>query len=296
MSLKDITLAILIAAFWGSDFVVVKLGLDNLPPLFFASLRYFFAAIPFVFFLKRPQVSLKVYFLIGFVLIVHTSMVFLGLRRGISPGLASILLETQVFFTMLLAFLIFRIKTNFVSVIGALIAFLGVIFIAEDIGKSETLISALSMILVGALFWGISNLQISKLPPGGAFSLVVWASLIPPIPLLALSYFFEGGVEMVSTSSFLSAKSLGSIFYVSVICGVGCYGGWCYLLKKYPPNHVAPFSFLMPLFGVIMARIVFGEVLRNEAILGCGLIVVGLSMVQLVKSLNRNRSMEPLCE
>src|SRR5438445_99407 len=96
MKFHHILFAVLVMAIWGGNFVVIKIGMDEVPPLFFGALRFLSASLPLLFFIKKPPVSWLIIISIGMALgVAKMAFMFVGINVGVSPGLASLILQTQ---------------------------------------------------------------------------------------------------------------------------------------------------------------------------------------------------------
>jgi O-acetylserine/cysteine efflux transporter len=276
MKLEHFGLALLVVAVWGINFVVIKVGLHQVPPFLMVGLRFTLAAIPAVFFVRRPNVPWR--YLIGFGLalgVVHFGLLFFGLKNGVSAGMGSLLLQLQAFFTAGLGFIIFREHLKINQVAGMLLALAGIVVIAtvrdESINPVGLGITALS-----AAFWGVANI-ISKLAGKiDMLGFVVWSSLVPPIPLFALSWLLEDHVQIQSVFSSPSFTSIWSLAYITYFSTLFGFSVWTWLLSRYPTNRVAPLTLLVPIFGMASSSIFLGESFNTPKLIGALLVACGL--------------------
>lgn len=279
MRLQHILLAILVAAIWGFNFVVVKIGLKELPPFLYGAGRFAVAALP-VLFLKKPQVSWKIISGIGFTLgVLKFTLMFGGIYMGMSAGLASLVLQSQVFFTLALAIIFFKTKLRSSQIIGMMIAFLGIIMIASQTYTESSFIGFL-MLIGSAMAWAISNMLYQKAGKVDMFSLTVWTSLIPPIPMFIAAYFFEGAATVEHILFDMSTTTLLCLLFTG--CASTLVGAtlWGVLLRTYDVTKVAPFSLLIPVFGISGSWFFLGETLSGATILACCLVFAGLIINQ----------------
>ena len=192
MPIRHVALALLVVAIWGFNFVVIKLSVAALPPLLAAALRFLFAAVPLVFFIKPPKVAWPLVVAYGFAFGVGLyGFLNLSLAWGMSAGLSSLALQTQAFFTMALAFFLLGERPRRVQIIGAAIAFAGIAVIAAE-RLADAALLPLGMTLLAALCWGGANVLIKKAGRVDPLALTVWGALVVPLPLLALSLLIEG--------------------------------------------------------------------------------------------------------
>ncbi|MBD9372277.1 EamA family transporter [Rhizobium sp. ARZ01] len=281
MGLIDIALLVLVAAVWGFNFVVIKIGIANFPPILFSALRFLFAALPLVFFLPRPAVSWRLILGIGLVLgVVKFSFLFIGMDVGLSAGLASLLLQSQAFFTVILAALIYRDRPRPVQVSGILVAFAGMAVIATTVDGGFTF-AGLALVLAAGLAWACANLLMKKVGSVDMLSLMVWVSLVPPIPLAIISLATEGLDRDLAALQALSWQGLGAVAYIAYVATIFGFGVWGYMIRKHGVSTVAPFSLLVPVFGMSSSALVLGESfgpirLASAVCVVCGLVLTAL--------------------
>jgi O-acetylserine/cysteine efflux transporter len=276
MRLEHFGLALLVVAIWGINFVVIKVGLHQVPPFLMVALRFTLAAIPAVFFIPRPNVRWR--YLIGFGLtlgVIHFGLLFFGLKNGVSAGMGSLLLQLQAFFTAGLGFIIFRERLKINQIAGMLLALAGIVVIATVRDESINPVG-LGIVALSAAFWGVANI-ISKLAGKiDMLGFVVWSSLVSPIPLFALSWLLEDHAQIqgvFSSPSFTSVWSLAYITYLSTLFG---FSVWTWLLSRYPTNRVAPLTLLVPIFGMASSNIFLGESFNTPKLIGAVLVACGL--------------------
>ncbi len=273
-----VLMLVLVAALWGFNFVVIKLGLDNFPPLLFSALRFLFAAMPLVFFIPRPDVPWRIIIGIGVMLgVVKFSFLFIGMDIGVPPGLASLLLQSQAFFTVLLAFVVLGSRPRPLQLAGMAVAFSGIALIASSIDGSFT-ITGLALVLLAALAWASSNMLMKKAGNVPMLNLMVWVSLVPPIPLILISLLFEGVDRDLAALSHVNLTGAGAVLFVAYGATIFGFAVWGAMICRYGVSMVAPFSLLVPVFGMTSAALVLGEAFGPLRILAAVLIVIGLVM------------------
>ena len=278
MRLVHMLMLVLVAALWGFNFVVIRLGLDNFPPLFFSALRFFFAAVPLVFFIPRPDVPWRTIIGIGLMLgVVKFSFLFIGMDVGMPPGLASLLLQSQAFFTVLIAFLAFGAQPKPLQLAGMAVAFTGIALIASSIDGDFT-VTGLALVLAAAVAWACSNMLMKKAGNVPMLNLMVWVSLVPPIPLLVISILFEGWDRDLAAIAHINLAGAGAIIYVAYVATIFGFAIWGAMISRYGVSTVAPFSLLVPVFGMTSSALLLGEAFGPLRILAAGLIVLGLVM------------------
>lgn len=273
-----ILMLILVAALWGFNFVVIKLGLDNFPPLLFSALRFFFAAVPLVFFIRRPDVPWRIIIGIGLMLgVVKFSFLFIGMDVGVPPGLASLLLQSQAFFTVILALVVFGDRPRPLQVAGMMIAFSGIALIASSVDGSFT-VTGLALVIAAAIAWACSNMLMKKAGKVQMLNLMVWVSLVPPIPLLIISVLFEGWDRDMAAIANLNLAGAGAVLFVAYVATIFGFAIWGAMISRYGVSTVAPFSLLVPVFGMSSSAVLLGEAFGPLRIVAAILIVVGLVM------------------
>jgi len=276
MHLQHIALAIVVAVIWGFNFVMIKAGLDELPPVLLCALRFFFTAFPAIFFVRPPAVAFRQVIAFGFVMFaLQFTLLFFGMAAGATAGLASLLLQVQVFFTMLLAVLFLDEKPSGWQITGTIVSFSGIALVAANIGED---ISVLGMVLIiaAAASWGIGNLMSKRLGQINMLALVAWGSFVAWPPLLLLSFVTEQSawnLENLSGLSWISVTSVGYNAYPVTLLG---FAAWHWLLRRYPATTVAPFSLLVPVFGFASSALVMDEPIYLWKIGAAALIIAGL--------------------
>lgn len=278
MSARDLALALAIIIVWGVNFIAIKIGVTQVPPLLFTGLRFLFSALPLVFFLPKPAVSWRILAAYGFALgVAKFGLIFTAVSWGMPAGLTSLVLQVQAFFTIGFAALALGERPAMPQLLGAAIAFAGIAVVATERMGGATL-GPFVMIVAAAAFWGLANVITKQAGRVNMLAFLVWASLVPPLPLFALSALLEdpGAIRAALTAPDLSALlALAFVVYPSTIFG---FGGWSFLLSRYPANLVAPFTLLVPIIGMVCGVLVLDETIGFLAILGGVLVLLGLSI------------------
>ncbi|MBI2810168.1 MAG: EamA family transporter [Candidatus Melainabacteria bacterium] len=269
-------LALSIVVVWGFNFVVVKTGLVDIPPLLLCVLRFFLTSIPAVFFVKFPSTSVKQVFYYGMTIFAsHFAFLFMGMYLGVTPGLASLVQQSQVFFTILLAVLFLNEKLHRWHILGGLTAFLGIGVVGANLGGSVTG-TGLFLVLAGGFCWGMGNIVSKKIGNVNMISLIVWSSLFAWPPLLIVSYLLEGREQIVHSLQNLSWVSFGSVAYITFLSTLFGYGIWSWLLQRYPLSTIVPFTLMVPIAAMASSSLVFGETLDSWKVLAGTLVISGL--------------------
>ena len=276
--------AVAIAASWGFNFVVIKIGLGSFPPLLLTALRFSFAAL-LALFLERPQVPWRHLMLTGLMLFVgQYTLLFVAMTHGMPPGLASITLQIQVCFTMLIGMIWLGDRPQPRQWAGAGVAFVGLAAIGSSVGGDVSALG-LGLTILSAFCWACGNLFLKRLPPTRdgrpirMLNLIVWLSLVPPIPAFALSLGFEGPARIQDALAHAGWAGFGALFYIVALSTLVGFAIWGRLLSLYSAATVVPFSLLVPVFGAASAALVFHESFGAARLIGMLLIMSGLAIV-----------------
>jgi O-acetylserine/cysteine efflux transporter len=272
-------LAALTSMTWGLGFVFTKFGVESFSAPQLVAIRFLIASMP-VLFVARPRVSWRMLGMIGATLFAgQFLLLFFAFEAGLPPGLASITQQMQVFFTVLLSATFLGDVPTRRQVAGMSLAFSGLALIGISLGGDLRPL-ALALALGGAFSWGIGNVLLKRLPDEPFFPLIVWASLVPPLPALAISAAQGEGTSLVAAIANASWTGLASAVYLGGAATM-VYAIWGNLLRRYPAGVVAPFALLSPCTGVAASAIVFGEVFSPTRYAGMALILVGLVVIVL---------------
>lgn len=276
MAPKDLMLALVVVVVWGLNFVVIRFGLDDLPPMLLGGLRFMLSALP-VLFIPRPQLAWR--WLLAYGLTIsfgQFACVFYAMAVGMPAGLASLLLQSQAFFTALFAALFLGERLRPSNLIGLLVGAGGLLLIAfESDGRQMTLVGLL-MTLGGASMWALGNIITRRVGQVSMLGLVVWGSLVPPLPFFALSLLLDGPQTVLAALRGLHLSSLLVLVYLAFAATLLGYGLWSRLLSRYPASLVAPFSLLVPVVGLSSSAVLLGERLGLVQMLGALLVMLGL--------------------
>lgn len=280
MKFHHILLAVMVAAIWGFNFIAVKTGLSEIPPFLYCSARFVVACLPLLWFVKKPPVSWNLIIGIGVSLgVAKFGFMFLGLHMGMSAGLASLVLQSQAIFTTALSVLLLSDKIKPNQIIGMLVAFSGIASIGINLQEGGTFLGFL-LILGAAISWAYCNILFKLAGKVNMFSLVVWTSLIPPIPMYLLSVVFEGPGALPQMLSQMTPMGWACLLFTA--CGSTWVGStiWGILLRTYDTSLVAPYSLLIPIFGISFGHILLGEQFTPITYGACGLVFLGLVINQ----------------
>jgi O-acetylserine/cysteine efflux transporter len=280
MSAGDMALAALTSIVWGFGFVAVKVGLESFSAPQLAAVRFLVAGLPAVL-VPRPRLPWRSLVLIGLTLFTgQFLLLFFAFARGMPPGLASVTQQMQAFFTVLLAAVFLGDVPSRRECAGMAIAFTGLALIGATVG-GDLEVTALTLALAGALSWAVGNVLVKQAPPIATFPLVVWCSLVPPLPALIVSGALDQGPPLLEAVRRASWLALGAAVYLGALATVVAYAVWGYLLRRYSTAVVAPFALLAPCTGVLASALIFGEAFSPVRYAGMALILGGLAFIVL---------------
>lgn len=279
---RDLALILVVVALWGFAFVPIKVGLREVPAFALAALRFFFAALPLVFFVPRPKMPWRMIVAYGFAIgVFQFGLLFFGMKLGMPVGLSSLVIQVQVFFTIALGVAFLGDHVRLENIIGGAIAAIGVLILAiykiQD-GQTSTL-AGLVLVLIAALAWAFGNI-VAKRAAGehdeDMFGLVVWSSLIPPIPLAVASYVVEGGPDVIRAVLSAGALTWSCVLFMAYAATLFGFASWARLLHRYPTALVSPFALLIPISGLASGALFVGESLAPMQMVGVAIVFVGL--------------------
>jgi O-acetylserine/cysteine efflux transporter len=271
-------LALSVVAVWGTNFVVIHLALQHFPPLMLATLRFMLASLPWLIFLSRPSVPWRELAAYGVLVgLGQFGMLYIAMRGDISPGLASLVVQAQVFFTMGLAAYFFRESIRPLQAAAITVAAAGLLLIAANAEHAATP-RGIALTVLAALSWGASNLIVKKAGRVNALSYIVWASLFAIPPLVVLTLLFEGWPSMVQAVKDADGGGWAAVLWQALANTLFGYGVWSWLLARHPATAVAPMAMLVPIFGLGASAVLLGEALPGWKILAAALVIAGLAL------------------
>ena len=278
LSLRHAGLALVSTAIWGTNFVVIKLALAHFPPLTFAALRFAFAFFPAVCFFKRPQVPWRNLAAFGIMIGVgQFGLLYIALRGMVAPGLASLVMQSQAFFTIGLAVVLHRERVGAFQAVALILGLSGLCLIGAHMDCSTTPLG-LTLLLGAALSWSTGNLIQRSTPEAPSLSFVVWASAFAVPPLLLLAFLLDGPQAMAAGIASADLGAWAALLWQSFGNTLFGYAVWGYLLARYSAATVSPWSLLIPVFGLLGASLVLGEPLPVWKLAAAGLILGGLTV------------------
>jgi O-acetylserine/cysteine efflux transporter len=282
LPVSHLFLALSVVAVWGTNFVVIRWGLDELPPFLFATLRFAFSALPWLLFIPRPTAPWRKLAAFGVLLGVgQFGLLFLAIQSHISPGLASLVVQTQVFFTVGLSMLFMGDRVRPYQLVGLLLALAGLGLIGWHIDAAVVTLLGLGLVLAAAFFWAGANLVVKSLGPVNMLHFMVWSSAFAVPPLLAISWLVEGPALMRSAIEDATPLVWASVLWQAVGNTLFGYGAWNWLLARHPAATVTPMALLVPVFGMGASAWLLGESMPAWKLGACALVLGGLALIVL---------------
>ncbi|HEY1179291.1 MAG TPA: EamA family transporter [Phytomonospora sp.] len=274
-----IALAVAVTATWGVNFVIIEVGLDHFPPLLFSALRFALAAVPAIFLVRRPKVAWKWIVAVGLVLGgVKFGLLHIGMKAGMPAGLSSLVLQVQSVFTAVFAAVILRERPTRVKLLGMALALGGIGVAAAARGGLSGGATAFALVIAAAAAWGLSNVFTRRAAPDALLGWMVWVSAVPVLPLLALSLLVEGPSADLAALRAIDLPGLGALAYAAALSTLFGFGAWGFLLSRYEATSVAPFSLLVPVFGMTSAWVFLGEEVSALSLTAAALVIAGVAL------------------
>ena len=269
-------LALFVTLIWGTNFVFIDIGLAQLPPFVFASLRFALVALPLVFFLPRPKVPWR--YLVAYGVLIgfgQFGLLFWVMQSHMSPGLASLVIQVQAVFTIVLALLFFKEKVNLAQVVALVVSFAGILLIAMQ-GHVDASLIGLAVILVAAISWAVGNLVVKQCGKVEIIAFLAWSSLFAVPPLALMSYYYEGPALIISSVSMATWQAWAIVLWQTLGNTLIGYGLWNFLLQRHSAALVAPWALLVPVFGMAASSVFLGESMPWWKFVAAVLIIAGL--------------------
>ncbi len=279
MPAKDWLAALIVVIAWGLNFVAIKQGLSEIPPLLLGTLRFSLVALPAVFFIKRPALPWRIIVLYGLTISLGQFIfLFTAMSVGMPAGLASLVLQSQAFFTVLMAALFLKEKVRRHNLLGMLIAVLGLVFIDLGAVPGSVTLLGFALTLLAAFSWAAGNIVTKGTGKIDMLGLVVWGALVPPVPFFILSWIVEGPAAIQASLANITYVGVLAVCYLAVIATLVGYVLWGRLLSKHPASKIAPLSLLVPGVGLVSCAWFLDEQLEPVQWLGGAIVMLGLAV------------------
>ncbi|WP_460772946.1 EamA family transporter [Microbacterium sp. GXF7504] len=285
MPLRSALAAVLVALIWGVNFVVIDLGLEGMPPTLFVALRFTAVIVPAVFFVPRPAARMRDVLLIGLCMSLgQFGLLYTALALGMPAGLASLVLQAQVVFTVLFAALALREAPTGRQALGVAVGVGGLVVVGAGSG-AHTPVLAFLVCIAAAASWALGNVIARRAggAPGAArrgsgLSMTVWSALVVPVPMLGLSLLVDGPDAVGFALTHLTVPQLLSTAYTAWLASLVGYGIWNTLLARHPASAVVPFTMLVPPVGIVAAWVVLGETPTVTEVVGGVVLLAGVAI------------------
>ena len=278
MAPKDVLLALVVIGVWGMNFVVILVGLDGVPPMLLGAMRFTLVAFPAVLLVKRPAVPWRWLIAYGSTISLgQFAFLFYAMANGMPAGLASLVLQSQAFFSLLFAAVLLGEKIKPVHLAGLLVAATGLAIIGQG-GDGTMTMLGLGLTLAASVMWALGNIVTKKIGRVNLIGLIVWGNLVPPLPFLGLSLWLEGPAQIADALRHIGSHTLLALVYLAFVATLLGYGLWSRLLQRYSTGMVAPFSLLVPVVGLSSAVWLLDEHLTSVQWVGALLVMLGLGL------------------
>src|SRR6478609_4671901 len=273
---RDSLLAALVATVWGFNFVVIDWGMAGVPPLLFLALRFVLVVFPAILLVPRPAVPWRTLAAVGvFMSIGQFGFLYVAMDAGMPPGLAALVLQAQVVFTIVIAAGVLRELPTAPQVVGVVVGAVGLAVVAVGRGGEVTTV-ALALCLLGALSWGIGNVVSRASGVKGGLSLTVWSALVVPVPLVALSLAVDGPTAVGDALASFSWQAGVSTLYTAGLASLVGYGVFNTLLGRNPSSSVVPWVLLAPVVAMASAWLLLDQRPNTAELAGGAVLILGV--------------------
>src|SRR5690606_4309788 len=282
MPLSHSLLALAAVFIWGTNFVVIKWGLAEFPAFLFATLRFLLSALPWILVFRRPAVPWRVLACAGLLLGVgQFGLLYWAMRQDISPGLASLVIQSQVFFTILISVALHGERVRPLQLVAAVLAVGGYGLVAwrsiTDSSAAVTL-TGLGIVLTAGVAWACTNMVMRGAGRINMLAFTAWSSLFAIVPLALISIVLDGPSQIVPALGQASGWAWLAALWQAVGNTVSAFGAWGWLLARHPAATVTPMALLVPVFGILASVALLDEPLPGWKIMAAGLVLAGLSL------------------
>ncbi|KDE39889.1 Permease of the drug/metabolite transporter (DMT) superfamily [Nitrincola lacisaponensis] len=280
MRLKDLLVGLAIMCLWGFNFSVIKLGADQINPIVLTTLRFTFAVLPVIFFIRYPRVKLR--YLIGYGITFGVGvwgMMTSAISLGVSAGMAGVLMDLSLISSLLIGWFVLKERITIRQYIGAVLILIGVLA-SLGLQDGSVPLAGLLLVLIGAISWSVIGLIVKLAKPEQVFAFSVWGMLFAPAPLALLALMSYGPEVFTNLPAQMNASVWFSVLFQAYPTTLLGYWVWNRLIAKYPLSTVAPLTMLTPVFGMLGSMLFHGELVDNTKLLACGFILLGFFIGQ----------------
>ncbi|HEY8049161.1 MAG TPA: EamA family transporter [Ramlibacter sp.] len=281
MPLSHLLFALAVVFIWGTNFVVIKWGLAEFPPFLFASLRFLLCVLPWIFFVRKPRVSWAKLAAFGVLLGAgQFGLLFLAMQHDVTPGLASVIIQAQVFFTVGMVMVLHGERVTPVQVGAMALGIMGIAIIGWHAVGDGASVTPLGLVLVlcAAASWACANIVVRSAGRVNPIEFIVWASPFALPPLFALAFLVHGGDAIAASLRTATWAGWAAVAWQAIGNTLFGYGVWNWLLARHPAATVAPSALLVPVFGIASSAWLLGEPLQPWKMLAAGLVIGGLAL------------------
>jgi len=272
-------LALLLMLIWGLQFPMIRIATNELPPFLLCALRFFFASIPFVFFVAKPKISLKLLLLYAWLtFVIQYALLFSAIYIGMFSGLASLIYQFQIFINIGLAYYFFKERINYSQCIGILVGFAGICVVGAHALKGNITLLGFFLAILAPTAWAFGNMALKKSEATNPLSLVIWGNLISVPPMILMGLFFEGPAKWFYSWHHLSWSAALATAYIIYLSTLVAFSLWIWLITLYPIKTVVPFMMLVPPISMVAAFFILGEPLYLWEFYATVLILCGLAI------------------
>lgn len=277
MNAKDAALITITITIWGINFLFMRMALDEMPPMVLGFLRFLFVLTPALLFLKRPAAPWRLLIIYGLgISFGQFGFMFAALSMGFPTGLAALLVQVQVFFTVLIAALFLKEPVRANHLYGMATAAFGLVFIG--IGHHQGALPLLPLLsaLAAGLSWAVGNIALKRIGPVNPLALVVWGGLPACLAFLAMSLYLHGADGLITHISGVGFKGWGSVLFLAYVSSLVGYTAWGSVLSRHPAGKVTPFALLVPVLALLLGRFLLKEQLGLWHWIGIATVLCGL--------------------
>ncbi|RSC22406.1 EamA family transporter [Acinetobacter sp. FDAARGOS_515] len=277
MLLKDKFAAFAVVFIWGINFYFMKVGISEISPMLLGCLRYVLVLLPALFFVAIPKVGWKWLLLYGFISnFSQFAFMFSAIATGMPTGLVALVVQSQAFFTVMIAVWVLKENASWNQWLAIVIASFGLALIALGQQHSHVPLLGLLLVLGSALSWACGNIVVKQIGQVNPIGLVVWGNILTPVWFLLLALHDQGWQGILADYSTLTWKGFTSAAFLAYFATIIGYGLWIYLLTRYPAAKISPLSLWVPVISMLFAAVFLDEQLNAWQWLGSGVIMCGL--------------------
>ncbi|MFB9135311.1 EamA family transporter [Vibrio olivae] len=279
MTGRDLLLTLLVMAIWGVNFSMIKLGVTETDPLLVAAMRFFCATFPIIFFIRKPDVPWRN--LLAYGLVFGTGiwgMASCAITYGLSSGMASVLLQTDVLTTVLVGMWLYKERLTRQQKVGIGIALIGLI-ISIVYTNGNVTVAGVVLIFISAICWPLAGVIMKQSKAPNTFAFNIWGMLFAPVPLVILSVMVSGVDVLQVTYQNWTMNSWFSVLFQAYPTTLFGYWVWNKMLVKYPMSQVAPMTLLVTVFALLSGYWMYGEQLSASQWVSCSAFLMGIILV-----------------